>query len=169
MKKVLLLLSCLLALLVGVSVAARHAYLFPAYGSALNFLSPPRDLWIPLASEQVQKGVRKYEFIVSHKYPGNHEVQISIPRQKGLDPLPGDLRVTLEIGAEGEIPIKRSGSGACFWGIKRQGASFCSYSFPRDIASRGNAICRVLIEGDIDSLLKRYGNVMVEITKGSDE
>ena len=169
MKKILLLLACLLALWIGVSVAARHAYLLPDYGSVLNLFFPPDDVWAPLASAQVQKGVRKYEFTVSHKYPGNHEVKISIPRQKGLEPLPTELTVTLEIVQEGKIRMKRSGTGGSFWGIERQGAEFCRYSFPKDFSSREKVVCRVLIEGDADSLLDRYGDVVVAIAKGSDK
>ncbi len=108
MKKALLPLAFLLALWFGVSAAGRHAHLLPGYGSALNRLFPPNDTWVPLASAQVQKGVRKYEFTVSHKYPGNHEVKVSIPRQKGLEPLPTELTVTLEIEQERSSRKERS-------------------------------------------------------------
>jgi hypothetical protein len=96
-------------------------------------------------------------------------VKISIPRQKGLEPLPTELTVTLEIVQEGKIRMKRSGTGGSFWGIERQGAEFCRYSFPKDFSSREKVVCRVLIEGDADSLLDRYGDVVVAIAKGSDK
>ena len=169
MKKALLLLSCLIAIATGMSVAARHAYLLPTYGSVLNLLRPPHDLWVPLASAPVQKGVRKYELAVRHKYPGNHEVRISIPRQPGMVPFPGDLRVTLEIQEEGGRRMKRSGPGTAFWGATRQGAGFCSYSFPQEVSSRGNVVCTVAIDGDVGALVERYGDVTIEIAKGPDE
>ena len=124
---------------------------------------------MPLASAQVQKGVRKYEFTISHKYPGNHEVKVSIPRQKGLETLPPELIVTMEIEQKGQVLIKRSGSGSSFWGFERQGTNFCQYSFPEDVSSRGKILCHVLIEGDIDSLLDRYGDVVIAIGKGPDK
>jgi hypothetical protein len=169
MKRILLPSVCLLALWIGVSVVARHAYLLPGYGSVLNLFFPPDDVWGPLASSKVQKGVRKYEFTLSHKYPGNHEVEISIPRQNGLEPLPVELIVTLEIEQEGKIRLKRSDAGGSFWGIERQGAAFCRYSFPEDISSRDKVVCHVLIEGDADSLIDRYGDLVVAIAKRSDK
>ncbi len=169
MKKALLLLAFLLTLWIGVSAAARHAYLLPGYGSALNLFFPPNDMWVPLASAQVEKGVRNYEFTVSHRYPGNHEVVVSIPRQKGLEPLPTELLVTLEIEQEGQVLMKRSGAGSSFWGIERQGENFCRYSFPEDVSSREDVVCRVLVEGDFDSLLDRYTDLAITIRKGSDK
>jgi hypothetical protein len=169
MKKILLLLSCLVAVGIGVSVAARHAYLLPTYGSVLNLLFPPHDLWVPLASAPVQKGVRRYGFTVRHKYPGKHEVTISIRRHPGMAHFPGDLRVTLEIQEGGGRRMKRSGSGTAFWGSKRQGDAFCTYSFPRDVGARGNVVCTVLIDGDSDALVERYGDVKIEISKAPDE
>jgi hypothetical protein len=135
----------------------------------LNLFCPPDDLWLPLASAQVQKGVRKYEFPAAHKYPGNHEVKISIPRQKGLEPLPTEFTVTLEIEQEGEVLTKRDESGNSFWGFDRQGVSFCHYSFPADVSLRENVVCRVMIEGDSDLLLDRYEDVVIAIIKGSDK
>jgi hypothetical protein len=169
MKQILLLLACLIAFWIGISAAARHAYLLPGYGSVLNLFFPPDDVWAPLASTQVQKGVRNYSFTVSHKYPGNHHLKISIPRQKGLELLPVELSVTLEIEQGGKIFMKRSGAGSSFWGIDRQGVEFCRYSFPVDVSSREKVVCHVLIEGDVDLLLDRYGDVVVSIAKGSDK
>jgi hypothetical protein len=169
MKKTLLVLAFLLALWVAVSAAARHAYFLPKYGSALNFISPPNDIWLPLASAQVHKGVRKYKFTFSHKYPGNHEVKVSIPRQRGLEPLPAELTVTLEIEEKGQILMKRRESGSSFWGIDHQGASYCQYSFPEDVSLRENVVCQVLIEGDVDLLLDRYEDVIITIGKASDK
>gem|GEM_PF-2404100 len=65
--------------------------------------------------------------------------------------------------------MKRSGSGSSFWGVARQGANFCSYSFPEDISLREDVVCHVLIEGDVNSLLDQYGDVVVTIGKGSDK
>lgn len=169
LKSILLLSSCLLAVWLGVSAAARHAYCLPRYGSVLNLLFPPDDLWTPLASTPVQKGVRDYEFTISRKYPGNHVVQISTPRQKGLEPISAELTVTLEIEQEGKIWMKKVGIGSSFWEIERQGVEFCRYSFPQDISSREKVVCRVLVEGDSDLLLDRYGDVAVAIVKGSDK
>jgi|GEM_PF-2351987 len=101
MKKALFLFGFLLAMWVVVSFAARHAYFLPSYGSALNLFFPPNDIWVPLSTAQVQKGVRKYEFTISHKYPGNHEVTVSIPRQKELEPFPHELTVRMEIKQKG--------------------------------------------------------------------
>lgn len=169
MKKILFLVACSSALWLGVSAAARHAYFLPGYGALLNLLFPPDDKWIPLASTKVQKGIRDYEFTVAHKYPGNHEVKISIPRQNGLEPLPTELTVALEIEHEGKLRIKRSGSGNSFWGVERQGVAFGRYSFPQDLSSREKVVCRVSIAGDVDSLLDRYGDVIVTIAKATDK
>jgi hypothetical protein len=169
MKRILLLLVCLIAFGIGISTAARHAYLLPGYGSVLNLLFPPDNIWTPLASAQVQKGVRNYSFTVTHKYPGNHNVVISIPRQKGLELLAVELSVRLEIEQSGKIMMKRSGAGSSFWGIDRQGLEFCRYSFPKDVRSREEVFCHVLIEGDVDALLDRYVDVVISIAKCSDK
>ncbi len=168
MKRNIILVPLFLALL-ALAGAAFVVFLFPAYGTISRLLFPPKDLYAPLASMPIKKEVRKYEFIVQHKYPGAHEVRISIPRQNGMESLLNDLTVTLDIEQEGKSLMKRSGSGEAFWGIKRQGAGFCRYNFPTDLSSRGNVICKVAIAGDIDSLLDRYRDLIVEIIKGSDE
>ncbi len=65
--------------------------------------------------------------------------------------------------------MKRSGSGSSFWGIERQGTNFCHYSFPEDVSLRENVVCLVLIDGDVDSLLDRYGDMVIAIDKGPDK
>jgi len=168
---------CLLALAYGWSVVARRGYMTPEVGVALNWACPPEDLYYPLASGGISKGNRNYEFLVSHKYVGRHGLQISIARTKTTLTVTDnrfnftkEITVTLEIEQEGKQLLRKSErSGRQFWGRDRQGSEFCVYKFPSEIAVRGPVLCRVVLDGDIDSLFNQSSAPIIEIRKLSDE
>jgi len=50
--------------------------IFPAIGKISFLFSEPKDLWNPLASAILDKNKKEYNFTFSHKYVGNHDIEI---------------------------------------------------------------------------------------------
>jgi hypothetical protein len=159
----------LLGLCVAVPAAARYGYILPNLGSLLNLFFPPDDLWSPLAEAIAKKDVQTYSLKASHRYPGEHTIEISIPRQTGMEnQLPG---IRLEVEIIGSGITRRSGlvTGSPFWGQKREGVSFYTYNFPKDVNDRNSLTYNIKLDKDINEAIHRFGDVRIAIVKGSDK
>ncbi|MFC1753625.1 hypothetical protein ACFL96_09575 [Thermoproteota archaeon] len=144
--------------------------LSPKIGSLLLLAVPPEDLFVPLASVDLKADQREYEFIIIHKYVGNHGAFIKFRRPESMDEITGiGLKARLTVEQDGEmIYDKTSDIQSRYWGKSESGLSLNPYYVPDDLPVGIALKVKVFIEGDIGDILERFEDVKVVLCKGSD-
>lgn len=144
--------------------------MLPHFGTLLLLVSPPDDLFESLVSEDISDNKREYEFLITHKYLGNHVVDISFKRLPSMESAENDLKVKFAVENNGKILYANvAGKGWGYWGKNRSGLSFQMYKVPEDLPIRVPLKAKVYIDGDISTFLERYGPAELIIRKSSDE
>lgn len=140
-------------------------------GPLLNFVSPPPDLYNPLASIELEHEKSEYTLLFSHKYLGNHALKVSSPNPPNEDnPRYDDISVSFSVFDENKEVFKMiNGKPGQFWGHNDYGAFFAWYRVPRDLPVSKQLKAEIKITGNLKKFLHRRGNTIVKIQKYSDE
>jgi len=140
-------------------------------GPLLNLISPPSDLYLPLASIALDPEISEYTLRFSHKYPGNHALMVASPRPlKEESPSYADISVSMAVfDGQKELLGMASDKAGQFWGREDYGAFLVSYKVPRDLPISRELTAKVKISGDLGGFLERRGNTVLKIQKFSDE
>ena len=166
MKKVV----AIIILFIGVLFASRHGYVFPVLGSLINLAIPPEELYEPIDESLLMSGEHRYNFLVSHKYPGNYLVYISVPKLEGITNLESDISVGVLLRSGEEVIYQDDDvEQYVYWGSNRQGLGYNVYHFSNDISERTNLNLQVILRGDVDGFIQRYNGATIGFRKGSDE
>lgn len=144
--------------------------IFPAAGKLALLLAQPEDIWEPLASATLDKNKREYQFIFSHKYVGNHDVEILLSEKAEVWKINKDqLEFTVSFyDGEKELFSKETSHVGGFNGLRGDGFTFIRYSLPEDLPIGQELNVKVTVNGDIEKFINRYGAGRIIINKGSD-
>ena len=149
----------------------QQGYIFSHLGPLLNLLSPPDDLYAPLAEEQLVSAKRTYLMHVAHKYVGDHAIEIVIPSEGSVG-TQGQIQLGISakfFHANQVVFQSAEKNGWPFWGINSHGFGFVRYSVPSDIPVRKPLHVEITVQGDIESFLRENGTSMIKLVKSSDE
>ncbi len=143
--------------------------ILPKIGPLLLLISEPKDLWKPLASNIISKDRQEYEFFITHKYVGNHDMVISFKRLEPMEIAEHNLKIRLTVEKDGKILYDRMTQKAIsYWGKEDSELMFQRYEVPEDLPVNTLLKAKVYIEGDIGDFIKRYGPTKIVLKKGSD-
>lgn len=82
-----------------------------SFGPLLNILSPPADLYHPLAFIVLDPEISDYSLNFSHKYLGNHALMVASPRPlKEISPSYAGISVSLTV-FDGQVEMLKMESG----------------------------------------------------------
>ena len=105
--------------------------LLPQFGSILILVSPPDDLRNPLGEEKLSHNKKEYQFEISHKYVGNHSVDLSFKKLKIMEAAENDFDVELIVKHNGAlIYSNKMEKGSPYWGKNKSGLIFINYRVP---------------------------------------
>jgi hypothetical protein len=140
-------------------------------GPLLNLISPPSDLYLPLATITLDPEIPEYTLTFSHQYPGNHALMVASPRPlKEKSPSYADISVSMAVfDGQKELSGMASDKVGQFWGREDYGAFLVSYKVPRDLPISRELTAKIKISGDLRGFLERRGNTVLKIQKFSDE
>lgn len=140
-------------------------------GPLLNLVSPPSDLYLPLASINLDPEIKEYPLSFSHEYLGNHALMVASPRPPKEDsPSYADISVSLAV-FDGQKALFKTESGKVgqFWGRDDYGAFLVPYKVPKDLPVSRDLTAKVQISGNLKGFLGRRGSTVLKIQKFSDE
>lgn len=141
----------------------------PQFGAILILVSPPDDLWAPLGEAKLNPDKKEYQFEISHKYVGNHVVDLSFEKLKVMERAKNDFEVELIVKhKDALIYSNKSERGASHWGKDKSGLTFIHYRVPDDLSVRTKLNTTIKIKGDIKQFIEQYGTTTLSIRKGSD-
>ncbi len=67
-----------------------------------------------------------------------------------------------------DILTQTSQKGLPYWGREKSGLIFIFYSVPRDLPANKQLTATIIVKGDIETFIKKYGATQIVIRKGSD-
>jgi len=144
--------------------------MLPGFGEVLLLVSPPKDLFEPLAMQEISPNQQEYDFVIKHKYVGNHVIDISVGRLGSMDKLKNDFKVRCIVQKDGQVLYDETlDKGWSYWGGSSDGLTFQRYRVPQDLPIDTLLKVKVIIEGDLNSFVSDYGPTKLIIRKGSDE
>lgn len=150
---------------------AQQGKILPEWGKISLLLFEPQDLWTPLAEEPLNSNKSQYRFSLSHKYVGNHNIEILFSN-KEIDPWridENDLNISVEIYRNSELFFsKKTVYVSAFLGLRGRGLTYLQYSVPDNVPISQELNVTVNVIGNIKDFLKKYGNAKIIIKKGSD-
>jgi|LGVF01.2.fsa_nt_gb hypothetical protein len=140
-------------------------------GPLLNLVSPPPDLYLPLASIALDPEITEYTMSFSHQYPGNHALMVASSRPlKEKSPSYADISVSMAVfDGQKELFRKASEKAGQFWGREDYGAFLVLYKVPRDLPISRELTAKIKISGNLRGILERRGRTVLKIQKFSDE
>ncbi len=140
-------------------------------GPFLNLISPPSDLYFPLASIKMEPEKTEYILSFSHKYLGNHALTATSPKPvKEANPIYSDISITLSI-SDGAIKLlsMEPNKANQFFGRTDYGAFLARYKVPKDLPVSKPLTATVIISGNLSGFLERRGATFLTIKKFSDQ
>lgn len=140
-------------------------------GPLLNFIFPPPDLYLTLASVNLDPGQAEYILSYSNKYLGNHALMVSSQKPAKEDkPDYYNISVTFSV-SDGDKELFRMEPERPSQFISRDdyGAFLAWYKVPRDLPVSEQLTARVIFSGNLKSFLDRRGKTTLKIQKFSDE
>ena len=166
---ILILPLCFLVFLGIFKDKIQQGRLLPQLGTLLLLVSPPKDLWVPLASDVISHDRKEYGFLITHKYVGNHDVFISFKPLESMEVAENDFKVRIIMEKDGKVLYdKTSQKGQPFWSKDDSGLTFHHYKVPEDLPIHTPINAKIYIDGDIDTFIKHYGAAKIVVGKGSD-
>lgn len=166
MKKTLIILSLIAALIFGFLLARRTSPVF-------NFLFPPPDKFVPLATTEINlaKQGLKTELPFEPKYPGEHQVELEVQRYDLGAEFKGKFLLNVCIkNQRNRVVINRNVAGpiSSFWGNEKKGFVLQSFNVPRQISLGENGTVEVtILTPDVD-FKQTYGDAKLVVSKASD-
>ena len=143
--------------------------LLPQFGTILILVSPPDDLWVPIWEAKLRHDKKEYQFEMSHKYVGNHVVDLSFKKLRSMETAENNFEIDFVVKQEGTVLYSyNSERGSPFWGRDKSGLTFIRYRVPDDLPIRTKLNAIVRINGDIKEFINHYGAITLSIRKGSD-
>ena len=137
-----------------------------------NFFFPPSDLYVPLSSEKLLKSPHHYSVAASHKYPGQYEIQIQASSSSGIGIL-YEVRFSAEvIISYGDKELFRASLEKPeyqFWGNDDGGIVLVNYRVPETVQRSLPVQIDVILNGDIQHFIDKYGDSQIQVKKRSDE
>lgn len=150
---------------------AQQGKIFPEWGKISLLLFEPQDLWTPLAEEPLNSNKSQYDFSFSHKYVGNHNIEI-ILLDKEIDPWKidrNDLNISVLFYKNQELLFSKSSTyGNAFKGLRGGGLTYLQYSVPDNVPIGQKLDVSIKAIGNMDNFVKKYGTAKIVIRKGSD-
>jgi len=144
---------------------------FSSIGPLLNLVFPPEGLYEPLAEEQLTTNKTTYTFDFSHKYVGNHIIEIIISPARSVG-LQGQQR----LGVSAQFLVNKKAvfeqpedEGCPFWSNAFNGFEYIHYAVPKDLPISTPLTVKIRVHGDIDSFLRENGKAVIRLRKSSDE
>ena len=140
-------------------------------GPLLNLVSPPPDLYNPLASIELEPEKTEYILLFSHRYIGNHALMVSSSKPViEKNPKYDDIAVSFSVfGSKEEVYITANEKPGQFWGRNDYGAFLASYKVPKDLPTSKQLTATVIISGNLKGFLERRGKTVLKTQKFSDE
>lgn len=167
MKKPLLISCLVVAIIVGFISARRTSPFF-------NFLLPPSDKFVPLASAEIdlsRKGM-KVELPFKPKYPGNHQLDLEVEKLDLGAQFRGRFLLDIQIRNkknETVITGKVAEPSSAFWGNHNRGFTLQSFAVPGQIGLGETAVAEIRIITPDAEFAKIYGQTKLAVRKGADE
>lgn len=144
--------------------------LLQGFGPLLLLVSPPEDLSVPLASENIVPSKQEYQFHFKHKYVGNYIVELSFRKLESMEYPDNNLELQYIVSSGDKIVFSRSSKkGWPYWGKNTSGLTFVSYNVPEVLPVDHDLFASITIKGDINAFINKYGPAQMIIRKGSDE
>ncbi len=160
---------CFILFLAIFKTQVQRGKILPSFGPLLSLVSPPEDLWVPIASTALELNKIEYNFNLSHKYVGNHDVGISVQKMQGIGSIGNDLIMDFSLKHHDNISLsKTTQSIGTFWGRKDCGLRFLTYQVPDIVPVDKPIKAKVIIRGNIEEFISSYGEATLYIKKGSD-
>jgi len=150
---------------------AQQGKIFPQYGKLSLLFYEPKDLWKPLAAANLERNKKVYTFNLSHKYVGNYTIQIlfSDQRRNILEIDKRDFSITVIFYDQGKILFSKASSNVgIFKGLNGSGLIYLRYSIPEDLPINKKVRTKIVMTGNIDDFINKYGDGKIVIKKGSD-
>jgi hypothetical protein len=147
----------------------QRGYVLQGLAPFLLFVSPPEDLFEPIAKVRLDPSKDSYTFKFTHKYLGNHELRISFPGES-LNKIENDLYVSIKIADGNRTLLEKSSReiSGIFGNLKR-GINFIDYKVPKDLPVSHELVAVVVVKGSIGDFVKQNGPADIIITHGSEE
>ncbi|MBW1849684.1 MAG: hypothetical protein JRJ27_21765 [Deltaproteobacteria bacterium] len=150
---------------------AQQGKVLPQWGKLSFLFSEPKDLWNLLAEESLDKDKKEYNFTFTHKYVGNHSVEI-IFSNKNIDVGKidkNDIRLTVAFYEGTTLLFSKTTSYiGGFIGPRGKGLTYIRYSLPEDLPVHKKLNAKIEITGDIEEFINKHGSAKILIKKGSD-
>lgn len=145
--------------------------IFPTIGKISFLFSEPKDLWNPLASATLDKNKKEYNFTFSHKYVGNHDIEIRFS-DKNIDVWEinkNELALTAIFqDGQKELLSKETTYVGGFSGLRGNGLTYIRYSLPDNLPINQKLNVKITVNGNIEKFINQYGDSKIIIKKGSD-
>lgn len=141
------------------------------FGPLLNLLFPAEDLYIPLAEVRIQAGQTAYNLDVTHKYVGNHAVEVYVPSSMRPEwPAEKRLQISTSYFIDGRpIRTMEGSEGSQFIGANQYGFIYSWYRVPRDLPVGERLRAQITIRGDLGAFVREHGGATLAVRKMSDE
>ncbi|MBI4651645.1 hypothetical protein HY745_10250 [Candidatus Desantisbacteria bacterium] len=150
---------------------AQQGKILPQWGKISLLFFEPKDLWEPLAQASLEQNKKEYNFVFSHKYVGNHDIEIVLSRPE-IDIWKiekNGLSLTVSIYNEtNKIFSKTTSYVGAFKGLRGSGLTYLSYSLPEDLPINKELKVKIEITGNIENFINQYGSAKLIIKKSSD-
>ena len=82
--------------------------LLPQFGTILILVSPPDDLWVPIWKAKLRHDKKEYQFEMSHKYVGNHVVDLSFKKLRSMETAENNFEIDF-VGVTSDNKIRPVG------------------------------------------------------------
>ena len=150
---------------------AQQGKILPNWGKISFLFAEPKDLWYYLAEATLEKNKKEYNFKFSHKYVGNYEINILFSN-KNIDTM-GMAKNDLELTASFQdnkrmLFSKKSTQVSWFIGLRGNGLNYINYSLPEDAPINKQIDVKIILLGNIEEFINKYGNSKITIGKDSD-
>ncbi len=174
-RKILFLLPVIIILipicLILITPYMQRGKIFPAIGKMSFPFFEPKDLWNPLASTTLDKNKKEYNFTFSHKYVGNHDIEIRFSNKNvdvwKINKKELELTAIFQDGKK-QLLSKKTTYVSRFKGLRGNGFIYIRYSLPDDLPINQRLNVKITVNGDIEKFINKYGDSRIIIKKGSD-
>ena len=150
---------------------AQQGKILPRWGKISFLFSEPKDLWYPLAEDLLDKNKKEYSFTFTHKYVGNHDIEILFS-DKSMDVGridKNDIRLTVTFYESTKLLFSKATSYVSwFKGLRGNGFTYIRYSLPEDLPINKELNAKIEITGNVEKFINKYGSAKIIIKKGSD-
>jgi len=150
---------------------AQQGKVCPKWGKISLLFCEPEDLWHPLAETSLRPEQAEYNFHFSHKYVGNHNVQIRFSN-KDINVMKADkndLCLTIFFYDKNKIVFTKTTTYVgSYKSPSGSGFRYIKYSLPENLPVAKELNVKIEISGNIEKFINKYGKTEIVIRKGSD-